>query len=258
MGDDAPTDERLIAEQIAYYRARAPEYEFWWERSHQYQLDESAKAVWDEEVALVESWVDRQRPVGDVLELACGTGIWTRRLLRQASTITAVDASPEVLALNRDRLQPAERERVRFVEADLFEWCPDRRYDVVFFSFWLSHVPPSRLGQFWRLVADTVGPGGRALFIDNRFSRREWPYIEPDSYVQERSDISSGERFQIIKRYLGPDQLDAEMLNLGWHGRTVTTERFFIYGSATLRSDDVLATVEEGPDRPAPAGRPSG
>src|SRR6266511_3494592 len=31
----------------------------------------------------------------------------------------------------------------RFIRADIFEWVPDRRYDVVFFGFWLSHVPPS-------------------------------------------------------------------------------------------------------------------
>jgi hypothetical protein len=39
-------------------------------------------------------------------------------------------------------------ERVRFVQADLFTWTPDRRYDVVFFGFWLSHVPFERFESF--------------------------------------------------------------------------------------------------------------
>jgi hypothetical protein len=33
---------------------------------------------------------------------------------------------------------------VRFICADLFAWSPERRYDVVFFGFWLSHVPLER------------------------------------------------------------------------------------------------------------------
>ena len=233
MNDHGPTDDELLTEQVAYYRARAPEYERWWERSHQYELDPSEKADWDREVALLEAWVGGQRPEGDVLELACGTGIWTRRLAGMAAHVTAVDSSEEVMSLNRDRLGAADRDRVEFVQADLFGWRPARTYDVVFFSFWLSHVPPSRIGVFWGMVGAALRPGGRVLFIDNRFNPRSWPYLEPDTYVQERSDLSSGERFHIVKRYLEPGRLDAELHSLGWRSATFATHRFFIYGSAT-------------------------
>jgi hypothetical protein len=30
--------------------------------------------------------------------------------------------------------------------------APDRRYDVVFFGFWLSHVPLERFDAFWSMV----------------------------------------------------------------------------------------------------------
>jgi ubiquinone/menaquinone biosynthesis C-methylase UbiE len=36
-----------------------------------------------------------------VLELAGGTGIWTEQLARDAVELTVVDASPEMLAMNR-------------------------------------------------------------------------------------------------------------------------------------------------------------
>ncbi len=39
----------------------------------------------------------------EVLELACGTGLWTRRLAENNRRIVAVDASPEVIAINRER-----------------------------------------------------------------------------------------------------------------------------------------------------------
>jgi trans-aconitate methyltransferase len=86
-----------------------------------------------------------------VLELACGPGVWTGQLLRHAADVTAVDASPEMLAIAAARVG---RERVSFIQADLFTWKPDRRYDVVFIGFWLSHVPAERFESFWSLVAD--------------------------------------------------------------------------------------------------------
>ena len=70
-------------------------------------------------------------PSGDILELACGTGWWTERLSRYGASLTAVDASPEVLELNRKRLPSA---RIDYVEADLFSWRPERTFDTVFFQ----------------------------------------------------------------------------------------------------------------------------
>ena len=84
------------------------------------------------------------RRAARVLELAAGTGIWTRRLVELADRVVAVDANAETLALNT-----SEAELVR---ADVFEWEPAERFDLVFFSFWLSHVPEERFDEFWSLV----------------------------------------------------------------------------------------------------------
>jgi SAM-dependent methyltransferase len=100
--DDA-TLERLLAEQQRYYRERAPEYDDWWYRRGAYAFDAEAAARWFADVRELEAAVDAFRPHGDVLELAAGTGIWTQRLLRHADRVTAVDAVPEVLELNRAR-----------------------------------------------------------------------------------------------------------------------------------------------------------
>ena len=65
--------------------------------------------------------------------------------------MTAVDAAPEVLAINRARVGDAS---VRYVEADLFDWSPDQRYDACVFAFWLSHVPA---GSLRRVLGDGGG-----------------------------------------------------------------------------------------------------
>jgi demethylmenaquinone methyltransferase/2-methoxy-6-polyprenyl-1,4-benzoquinol methylase len=79
--------DRLLAEQRAYYDARAPEY------------DRGALLVDGGEE--LRAALDAFAPASDVLELACGTGVWTAPLLRHADTITAVDASPRMLAFAR-------------------------------------------------------------------------------------------------------------------------------------------------------------
>jgi demethylmenaquinone methyltransferase/2-methoxy-6-polyprenyl-1,4-benzoquinol methylase len=232
-GENGIDDDRLLSEQVAYYRARADEYEFWWERSHQYELEPEARSAWDDEVRFLEAWVEQQRPSGHLLELACGTGIWTRRLARHVDRLTALDASPEVLKLNAARLEPSDGDRVEFIRADLFNWHPRQRYDLVFFSFWLSHVPPSRVPEFWATVRNALEPGGRVIFLDNRFSPRSWPHAKPDSYLQERTDLSSGERFHIVKRYLEPNEVEAELAGLDWQCQAGVTDTFFLYGTAT-------------------------
>jgi len=227
MGDDA-----LLAEQVAYYRARAPEYDHWWNRTHQYELEPELKATWDADVDALEHWLQDQAPLGDVLELACGTGIWTRRLAAVADHITAVDASPETLAINRSRTG-AGPTPVEYVEADLFSWQPGATFDTVFFSFWISHVPQERFADFWAMVGSALRPGGRALYIDNRWSSTTWPPQRPEGFVQERTDLSDGRRFRIVKHYYEPSELDAAMSAIGWTARTEETSLWFIRGSAT-------------------------
>jgi SAM-dependent methyltransferase len=140
----------LLDEQRAYDRALAADY-----------LDQGLDLPGGDEVT---DALDAFQPNGSVLELACGPGVWTGQLLRHASEVTAVDASPEMLAIAAARVGD---ERVRFIEADLSTGKPDRRYDVVFFGFWLSHVPAERFASFWSLVADCLEPEGRVFFADD-------------------------------------------------------------------------------------------
>src|SRR5258708_12781403 len=72
-----------------------------------------------------------------------------------------------MLALNQARVGG---ERVRHVLGDIFEYEPDRAYDVVFFGFWLSHVPIERFADFWNMVGRCLGPSGRVFFVDSLYN----------------------------------------------------------------------------------------
>src|SRR5262245_63498556 len=96
-------DKKLLDEQLTYYRARAGEYDEWFLRTGRYDRGPAHRAEWFAEIAAVEAGLREAGPRGQALELACGTGLWTRHLVSLADRVTAIDGSPEVIALNRER-----------------------------------------------------------------------------------------------------------------------------------------------------------
>jgi ubiquinone/menaquinone biosynthesis C-methylase UbiE len=227
--------ERLLEEQADYYRERAPEYDDWWLRRGRYDHGPDANARWVADASLLEVALDRFKPEGDVLELACGTGLWTRRLVTSAHSILGVDGSSEMLELNRARL--GVDPRVEYLQADLFEWEPNRLFDVCFFSFWLSHVPAERFATFWEKVGRALAPEGRVFFLD---SSRSDLASAVDHRLPARSEqtmlrrLADGREYQIVKRFYEPDLLRQQLAELGWSAEIHTTPEFFLYGQATL------------------------
>jgi ubiquinone/menaquinone biosynthesis C-methylase UbiE len=203
--------QALIAEQIDYYRHRAVEYD---ETSR--PPDDSLDG-YGRELAVA---LERFRPTGEVLEIASGTGAWTIELLNHASSVTALDASPEMHEQARAKI--GRDARVRFVEADVFSWTHDDSYDVVFFANWLSHVPQARFSRFWQIVARALRPSGRVFFIDEL--RGAWRHdelrenlaIDTDASVVRRS-LRDGRSFRIVKVFWDPDALEHELRSLGWN-----------------------------------------
>jgi demethylmenaquinone methyltransferase/2-methoxy-6-polyprenyl-1,4-benzoquinol methylase len=228
-------DPSFLAGQQDYYRARAPEYNEWWERRGRYDHGPEANARWFNEQAEVYAALDQLQLTGQVLELACGTGNWTEALVRTAEHVTAVDGSAEMLAINRERLRS---DRVEYVQADLFAWQPDRRYDAVVTGFWLSHVPPEQLDAFLAMVRRALVPGGRYFFVD---SRRDPLTTTPDQPLPEEEQawltrrLNDGREFRIVKVFYDPAVLRQRLEAQGLEAEVRETESFFLYGWARAR-----------------------
>lgn len=226
-------NQNIQNEQIAYYRARAGEYDEWFLRDGRYDHGPEWNARWTEEIGQVSEALSAFNPIGDVLELAAGTGLWTERLAQTATSLTAVDAAPETLALNRARAGDAN---IRYIEADLFDWQPDRQYDVVFFSFWLSHVPPERFDVFWNMVRACLKADGRVFFLDSRYSETSTAAdhrLEGEKATTTLRRLKDGREYRIVKVFYQAEELAAKLTRLGWKVTIRTTPHYFIYGDGT-------------------------
>jgi demethylmenaquinone methyltransferase/2-methoxy-6-polyprenyl-1,4-benzoquinol methylase len=197
----------LLRDQKRYYAERAPEYDDWWYRRGRYELEPDAFARWQADIAEADAALESHAPLGGVLELAAGTGIWTRKLVRLANRVVAVDANAETLALNTTGAD--------LVRADVFEWRPAERFDLVFFSFWLSHVPDDRFGEFWGLVRAALTPGGRVFLVDSGAGDTAHTGTDQAEWEETRL-LADGRTFRIVKRRWTPEELAERVRPLGF------------------------------------------
>ncbi|HEV3329139.1 MAG TPA: methyltransferase domain-containing protein [Acidimicrobiales bacterium] len=214
LRDEVPAG--VLDTQLAYYRARAPEYDEWFHRHGRYDRGADQTAAWHAELGVVRSWLGALDLDGlEVLELAPGTGLWTAELLDAGASVTAVDAAPEMLeALRRRCAGP----RLTTVLADLFSWAPARRFDAVVACFFMSHVPDERFAAFLELVAGAVGAGGRCFLLDgvreaSSTARDHVLGAERAQTMQRRLD--DGRTYEIVKVFRGDEELSSACARAG-------------------------------------------
>lgn len=219
----------LVRAQIQYYRERASEYDECFFRRGRYDRGEQHRQQWFFEVDRVEAALQSAAPFGEVLELACGTGLWTQRLVPFATRVTAVDASPEAILLNQQRVGSAS---VEYIVADLFNWSTEQQFDFVFFGFWLSHVPTENFTLFWQMVKRTFKTNGRVFFVDSLFNQestaRNHAAINQQGYSERK--LNDGRTYRIVKIFYEPTQLQKSLQSLGWQGHIDDTGNYFLYG----------------------------
>jgi len=184
-----------------YYRARAPEYEQIYYRDHPGRQAELAAEA-DRLTALASGKI--------VLELACGTGYWTRVMSQTAARITATDIALEALVEARKKEYGCE---VAFVQADMFTHSfGDAAFDLVALGFWFSHQPRQSYDQLFDVLTRPLKKGRLIWMIDNN------PPAEGTAEVSCQTDefgnnykqryLSDGRSFLILKNYFSRKELE--------------------------------------------------
>ena len=219
------------AEMLAYYEARAGEYDDWYLRRGRYSRGPIHDAVWNAELDGAGTWLDGLPISGEIVELAAGTGWWSP-LLASRGELSLYDASPAALDRARERLV-AHNLRAHLHVRDA--WAePDRAVDGLFLGFWLSHVPRERLGDFLALAHRWLKPDGRFAAIDSLADSASGAadHAEPVDDLATRR-LADGREFTIVKVYYTPVELAAALGQAGFVDVEVTTTgRFFLTVSA--------------------------
>ena len=222
-------EDPILQEQIEYYRARAQEYDESIYQAGRFAAPEAAEALPDGLAAAMQM-LQTLGPYEHVLELACGTGIWTGTLVTLGQAITAIDAAPEMIEVNKARVASP---RVQYVVADLFAWEPSEQYDLVFFAFWLSHVPPAALDAFLVAVHKAVRPGGQLVIIDQHIPTQGDLLAAKEGMFHTRT-LLDGRSYTIVKVFHQLSLLEEALTRLGFVVTIQTLDETFFFLSATL------------------------
>jgi ubiquinone/menaquinone biosynthesis C-methylase UbiE len=176
----------------AYYDARAPEYDDWYEGRGRFAKAE--RPGWTEllgELAVALAGL----PPARTLDVACGTGYATRWL---PGTLTGLDQSAAMLAIAGRRLPEA-----RFVRGDALDLpFAGGAFERVSAMHFYGHLVPGERERFLdeaRRVAPELVVVDAALRDD----------VEPEEW-QERI-LSDGSRWTVYKRYFAPEVLVDEL-----------------------------------------------
>jgi demethylmenaquinone methyltransferase/2-methoxy-6-polyprenyl-1,4-benzoquinol methylase len=226
-----PASPETSAEMVAYYEARAGEYDDWYLRRGRYAHGPIHDAAWDAELDAAGRWLDGLPIGGEIVELAAGTGWWSP-LLASKGELWLYDAAEAPLERARERLVAhGLRAHIHLRDA----WAePDRQVDAVVLGFWLSHVERERTAAFLELARRWLKPGGTVAIIDSQPDPQSGA-ADHDPVVDDRAKrhLDDGREFTIVKVHRTAADIRASLAAAGFEDpRTETTGRFFVLASA--------------------------
>ena len=200
LGDDPREAAGDDGGSRTYYARRAAEYDRIYARPER-QADLRA----------IERWLPPWFKGAHVLEVACGTGYWTRFLAPVAARVLAIDAAPETLAVARTRLAPATT--VDFAIADAYALpVAAAHFDAAFAGCWFSHVPSARRLEFLRGLHAVLRPGARVVLFDNRYVERSSTPLagrDADGNTFQLRVLEDGSTHRVLKNFPAAPELRA-------------------------------------------------
>ena len=97
----------------------------------------------------------------NALEIGCGTGGFARRLAERSERVLALDLSPEMIRIARER---SAQFPIDFQLADVLDWpLPDQSFDCIATIATLHHLP---FEELMLKMKTALKPGGVLLVLD--------------------------------------------------------------------------------------------
>ncbi|MFW9829686.1 MAG: methyltransferase domain-containing protein [Candidatus Thorarchaeota archaeon] len=138
-----------------------------------------------------------------VLEIACGTGYWTKSIAFVSKFITAVDINDEVLQIARNR--GISSNKVTFIQDDVYVLNKIQgNFSAGFAGSWWSHILKSKLKQFINLFHSKLQSNAIIVFMDNRrVKRSSTPISRIDIHgnTYQIRKLEDGREYEILKNF---------------------------------------------------------
>lgn len=208
-----------------YYRDRAAEYDTVYAKPER-QCD----------LARLTAELPRLVEGGRVLEIAAGTGYWTRVLSASAASVTATDINAETLDVARARNYGPASVNFRIADAYGLDEVPGE-FDAAFIGFFWSHVPRADLPRFLTGLRDRLGAKKRVIVLDNRYvpgSSTPISRTAPSGDTFQLRMLNDGRTYEIVKNFPSRERFTADVTGMGI-GVEWTDFEYFWLGCYRLR-----------------------
>lgn len=191
---------RLKKILVEYYSKRAQEYDDIYHRPDKIRLKEQK---------FLAKYISQTFKGKFVLELACGTGFWTKYLLKSAKKILATDYSENMLEIVGKRY--SKNPKIMFLQADAYNPpISYPKFNAAMANFWFSHIPKKKIRKFLETLHSRLSKNSVILIVDGVYVKG----LGGDLVVKKESEdtykrrkLNSGEYFDILKNYYTKKEL---------------------------------------------------
>lgn len=215
----------MPTETERYYHERASEYD------RVYDKPERAS-----DIAALSTLITQSLRGRCVLELAAGTGYWTKDYADGALAVTAIDLNEAPLDVARNRRRWPEH--LRFAVADAFDLAAVRGdFDAVFAGFLWSHITLETLDGFLDGVHRRLPSGSLVVFADNNYVEgSNHPIVRVDSTgnTYQRRSLSDGSSWEVLKNFPSEGDVEDRIGKIGRLQRFESLEFFWFASAVTL------------------------
>lgn len=180
----------------SYYNERAKEYD------KVYQIAEEQEDLSRAAELFQNIFKDKS-----VLEIACGTGYWTEKISKTATSIFSTDINSSVIDIAKARNY---RDNVIFQVADMHDLNSKNKFDGLFAGFIWSHILVQDIDGFLAKMKELITNDGEMVFIDSRpvegtkHDKRRITRIDEWGNTFQTRELENGTLHEVLKNF--PDK----------------------------------------------------
>ncbi|MFV2044863.1 MAG: class I SAM-dependent methyltransferase [Anaerolineales bacterium] len=161
-----------------------------------------------------------------VLEVACGTGTWTRYIADDASFVHATDINDSMLNIAQSHTR--SKANMILSKADAYDLSPiSGTFTAGIAAWWISHVPKSALTSFFEGLHRKLDPGSIVAIMDDTHAVGDTiARSDASGNTFTKRYLRDGRGFEIVKNFytadnftelLKPFTSDVEFISLKYH-----------------------------------------